>query len=288
MYYDPQTNKFPYTEQTDQHYLHVKMDRGITFDKDYPYIDNSKSFRFKQTMVRILLYLIVFPVARIRLGLKVVGRKNLKKNKELIKQGVLSCCNHVHMWDYIGVMIGALPRKTNILVWDKNVNGENGTLIRMVGGIPVPENNIPAFMKFYKTVENLLVNGGWVHIYGEGSMWEYYRPIRPLKQGVSYFACHVNKPIIPLAYSYRKPSWIRRVIFKQIACFTLNIGEPLFRNDTLEGKEQEHDLTTRLHEAMCELAGYQKGENPYPPIFNNDKRVDYYTSTYGVGYKGSH
>lgn len=30
--YDPKTNKFPYTELTDQHYLHVKKNNGLVFD----------------------------------------------------------------------------------------------------------------------------------------------------------------------------------------------------------------------------------------------------------------
>ena len=47
--YDPKTDKYPYPEQTDQHYLKVKKNDGTVFDKDYPYVDNSKPFKRKQT-----------------------------------------------------------------------------------------------------------------------------------------------------------------------------------------------------------------------------------------------
>ena len=285
--YDPKTDKYPYPEQTDKHYLVVKKDDGTVFDKNYPYVDKSKSFRFKQFWARVLLFAIVFPMSFVRMGLRIHGRKNLRKNKKLIKQGVISISNHVHMWDYIAVMNAVKPRKTYLLSWSKNVSGESGKLVRLMGGIPIPEHDVQATFAYLKDIENMINGGGWLHIYPEGSMWEYYQPIRPFKRGSAFFACELNKPIIPLAFSYRKPSWVRRKIFKQIACFDLHVGEPLFRDETLSKKEQEIDLLKRSHEAVCRLAGIKPEENLYKPIFNNDKRVDYYTHEYGKGYKGS-
>lgn len=286
--FDPRTNKFPYPIDTDKHYLVVKKDDGTKFDKDYPYIDKSKKMRFKMRMVRILLYLIVFPLSYIRMGLRIKGKKILRKNKKILKQGVISICNHVHMWDYIGIMNAIKPFKSYLLVWNKNISGEMGGMIRSVGGIPIPSNDPQATIAYVDVIKDHLNSGGWLHIYPEGSMWEYYRPIRPFKKGIVHFARMTGKPILPLAYSYRKPSWIRRVIFRQIALFTLHIGEPLFIDESLPVEEQEIDLLKRAHEAICVLAGMSEEENLYEPIFNGDKRIDYYTDTYGVGYKGSH
>ena len=287
MVYDPKTNKYPYPEDTDKHYLSVKKNDGTIFDKNYPYVDKSPSFRFKQFLTRVLLYVVVFPICIVRLGLRVEGRSNLRHYRHIIKKGVVSCCNHVHMWDYIGIMCGVAPHVTNILAWAPNISGENGKMIRAVGGIPVPENDYRATFAFVDSVKKLLNDGGWLHIYAEGSMWEYYQPIRPFKRGVAYFSCKCNKPVIPLAYSYRKPGWIRRKIFKQIALYTLHIGTPIFKDDSLPPEEQEMDLTKRCHAAVCDLAGIDPNENIYEPIFNKSKRIDYYTKEYGVGYKGS-
>lgn len=102
-------------------------------------------------------------------------------------------------------------------------------------------------------------------------MWEYYSPIRPFKRGAASFAIKNNKPILPMAFSYRKASWLRRKLFKQLALFNLNIGEPLSANQELEKTAQIDDLTIRVHEAICELAGF-KGDNIYPPIYNNSKK----------------
>lgn len=286
--FDPKTNRFPYTEITDKHYLEIHKDRGYVFDSSYPYIDKSGWFRFKQKMVRILLNVVVFPVATIRLGLKIEGRENIKKYKDVLDEGVISVCNHVHMWDYLAVMKAIRPHKPNLLAWAKNINGENGTLIRLVGGIPIPEDSVAGQKAFLKTLSSLLNDDhGWLHIYAEGSMWEYYQPIRPFKRGASMIAVSNDKPIIPLGFSYCEPGWIRKKIFRQIAVFTLHVGEPIFPNKELKPKEREKDLTIRANKAVCELVGIDPDKNIYEPVFNDSKRIDYYTDTYGVGYRGS-
>lgn len=275
--FDPKTNKYPYPDQTDEHYLKITKDRGIVFDTKYPYIDRSRTFRFKQGLVRLLLNIIVFPMAKIRLGLKVEGKKNLKKYRDVLDQGVISVSNHVHMWDYISVMKAIRPYKPYILSWAANVNDKDGPLVRLVGGIPIPESNMAATKTYLKAVYDLLKEDhGWLHIYSEGSMWEFYAPIRPFKRGASFLACEADKPVLPLAFSYREPGWIRKHIFRQIAALTLHIGEPLFPDKDLPLKEREKDLTVRTHEAVCEMAGIDPKENIYEPVFDNTKRVDYY------------
>jgi len=283
MGFDPKTDKYPYPEETDKHYILLKKNDGTVFDEEYPYVDRSFGFRFKRFWVRVCLYVLVFPLAKIRLGLRIRGRKNLRRHKALLDGGALSCSNHVHFWDYIAVMSALRPRRPNVLVWAENVRGENKKLIRLVGGIPLPENSVRATFACMKATKELL-DGGWLHVYAEGSMWEYYRPIRPFKSGVGYLACRMGKPIVPMAFSYRKPGWIRRKIFRQIALFDLSIGEPLLPDESLGFKEREEDLVRRCHEAVCRLAEITPEEDLYPPIFDNSKRVDYYTDTYGKNY----
>ena len=178
------------------------------------------------------------------------------------------------------------PYRTNVISWAPNINGENGTLIRMVGGIPIPDTDLAATKTYMKAIHNLLEGGGWLQVYAEGSMWEFYAPIRPFKPGTAHIACESGKPVLPLGFSYREPGWIRKHIFHQIACFTLTIGEPIFANPELSKKEQRRDLTLRCHEAVCRLAGIDPKDNLYPPIYADSKRIDYYTTEYGVGYRG--
>ena len=276
MIYDPRTDKFPYPEDTAGHYITIRKDDGTVFDSDYPYVDDSRGARFIRMATRILLNVIVFPVARIRLGLRIKGRENLKKHRETLKGGVISCANHVHFWDYIAIMRGVRPFRPFVAVWDRNIRGENGKMMRAVGGIPVPSEDIHATASFMKSVKGLL-DGGWLHIYSEGSMWEYYCPIRPFKDGAAYLACKYGKPILPLAFSYREPGWVRKKIFHQIALFTLHIGEPLFVNEELPRCERQKDLLIRSHEAVCRLSGIDPAKNPYPPVYDRSVKTEYET-----------
>lgn len=278
MYFDPKTTKYPYPEDTAGHYLDVEEKTHYVFDENYPYVDNSKSFLWKRFWVRVLLRTIVFPLGKVRFGLKTNGKKNLKIYKDVISQGVISVSNHIHFWDYIFLMRTIKPIKPNVLVWSPNVNGPSGSVVRLTGGIPIPENNLKATMVYYNAIDKLIdKDHGWLQLYAEGSMWEYYAPIRPFKRGSSFFAVQFNKPIMPIAYSYRKPTWIRKKIFKQPARITVNVGEPIYPdNNIMDRNERELDLTRRVHDRICELAGINPSENVYPSIYDNSKRVDYY------------
>jgi len=161
------------------------------------------------------------------MGLKIKGRRNIKKYKSIIKDGIISCCNHVHYWDFLGISYGIRPYKPKFLAWAKNIRGGLG------------------------------------------------KPIRPFKRGTASYAVKYNKPILPMAYTYRRPGFIKRRIFKQIALFTLNIGSPIYKNDNLPYSEQEYDLTKRAHEEVCKLANINPSDNIYGPVFNNSKKINY-------------
>ena len=274
--FDPKPTEYPFGEYTDMHYLVVKKNDGTVFDGSYPYVDGSPGARTLRALVRILLVILVFPVMRIRLGLKIRGRDNLRKHKKELKGGAISCSNHVHLWDYLAVSRAVFPFVPSVLVWAPNIRGENGKMMRSVGGIPVPEESPKATAAMLSEVTGLIRGGGWLHIYPEGSMWEYYRPVRPFKRGVAYFACVTGRPVVPIGFSYRRPGWIRRTVFRQKALFTVEIGEPLLPDASLPRRERETDLLKRCHAAVCGLCGICPSEDIYPPVFDRTRRVDYY------------
>ena len=274
-YFDPKTNKYPYPEYTDKHYLEIKKDNGFVFDKDYPYFDNSKKYRFKRKRNKLILRTMVFPLTRMYMGLKIKGKKNLKNYKVELSNGFVSVSNHVHLWDYIAIMKALKKYMMNVLVWAPNLRGKDRKMVYSVGGIPIPDSTMSASIAFQKGVEDLLNHKGHVQIYAEGSMWEFYAPIRPFKTGAAYFAIKCHKPILPIGFSYRKPGLIAKM-FHRPADITLTIGKPLYPNTKLEGKEQEIELTKRLHAEICQLSNIKPEDNIYPDLFDNSKKIIYY------------
>ncbi len=274
--FDPRPTKYPFPEYTDSHYLIVKKNDGTVFDAAYPYVDKTPSFMRKRKLFNVLLRLIVFPLTRLRLGLKVKGRENLDKYADELKNGAVLCSNHVHLWDFLAIRSALLPHKPYVLIWAPNVRGENGKNMRLIGGIPIPDTGPAATSAQLKAIDGLLDSGDWLQIYSEGSMWEFYQPIRPFKRGTAYIARRSDKPLLPMAFSYREPGWIRKHIFRQTALFTLNIGTPLYADPSLLGKDADNDLCARSHDAVCRLAGIDPADNIYPPVFNKTRRVDYY------------
>ncbi|MBP1588018.1 MAG: 1-acyl-sn-glycerol-3-phosphate acyltransferase [Clostridia bacterium] len=276
MPYDPKRKEFPYSEFTDQHYMKVYKDDRTVFDKSYRYIDDSFRYRFFHGLLKAGLFAFGYASFIVVLGLKVRGRDNLKKHrKELKNTGFVTVSNHVHRLDYMAVQMNMEPRQMRILAWDKNMRGENKFIIRYTGGIPVPVNDFRATAAMAKAVREYLKAGGVLHVDAEGSMWEYYMPIRPFKPGAFYFAVKANVPVLPFAFSYRERKGIQKLLYRK-GLFTLNIGEPLYPDKTLPQSEAIKKLTVETHREVCRLAGIDPDENIYPPIFNNNRRVDYY------------
>jgi 1-acyl-sn-glycerol-3-phosphate acyltransferase len=140
--FDPKCDKFPYPMDTGSHYLNVKSEINLNLDENYSYIDESKKFTKKLKWFRFVLRLIVFPMTKIRLNLKVKGKKNLIENKELLSNGCITVCNHVHMWDFLAIMYALRKTDIKFLAWKENMEASNRNLVKLAGGIPIPDGNM--------------------------------------------------------------------------------------------------------------------------------------------------
>ena len=265
---------YKYPERSDHHMIDVKHLRDTNFDENYLYYDKRPWTKFKRGVLWVLLNTVVFLVATIRHGLRIHNRKILKKHKELLKNGAITICNHVFMWDYLCVLKAIRPKMQRLIAWKTNFEGPNGPLIKWVGGIPVPTDNFRAMSKFKKAIDQVLEDGEWLHVFPEGSMWFYYPDIRPLKPAVFKFAVNHNKPIIPMAISFRKRKGIMR-LFSKNPLADLHIGEPLIPDLTLEKNEAINKLHKEAYKVMQELVGIKEGD----PTYNEDQNIDNYKKT---------
>ena len=144
---------YKYPDRSDEHMITVKHLRDTNFDEHFNYLDKSLWYKIKRVILWILLNTVVFLVVTIRHGLKIYGKKNMKKYKHLYKDGAITICNHVYMWDYICVLKAIRPHLQYHPGWKINFEGPNGPLIRWVGGIPIPTGNIRAMVKFKKAID---------------------------------------------------------------------------------------------------------------------------------------
>ena len=273
MYYKEDLG-YKYPDRSDEHMITVKHIRDTHFDENYPYYDKSKWFKFKRVILWICLNLFVFLVCTIRYGLKIHGRENIKKNKKLLKNGAITICNHVLMWDYICVMKAIRPHLQYHPGWKTNFEGPNGPLIRWVGGIPIPTDNIRAMIKFKHAIDDVLEDGKWLHFFPEGSMWFYYPDIRPLKKAVFKYAVRHDKPVIPMSISFRPAKGIRR-LFSKKPCADLHIGEPMLPDKNLK----INDAIDRLHRDAYHIMQFMNGINPGDPTYNTDQNIENYKKT---------
>lgn len=265
---------YKYPDRSDEHMITVEHLRDVNVDANYPYLD--KSFRFK--VIRSLYWLavttVVFPVMRFSHGLKIYGRKNMKKHKEEFKNGAITVSNHVFYWDYLCVLKAIRPHLAYFPAWKTNLEGSNGPLIRMSGGIPIPDDSIRSMIKFKGAIEEVIESGKWLHFYPEGSMWLFYPDIRPFKKAVFTYAVKYNKPVLPITMSFRPRRGILRLFSKKPAV-DMHIGEPLYADKSLDPRAAAEDLRARTYHIMQVMNGINPGDTNY----NTDQNIDHYQKT---------
>lgn len=273
MYYKEDLG-YVYPERSDEHMITVKHLRDTHFDENYNYYDKTFWNKIKRGVLWVALNTVGFLAVTIRHGLKIYGRDKLKKYKKDLKNGAITICNHVFMWDYLCVLKAIRPRLQYHAGWKINFEGPNGPLIRWVGGIPVPTENIRAMARFQKAIGNVLEDKKWLHFFPEGSMWFYYPDIRPLKKAIFKYSVKHNKPIIPMSISFRPRTGLWKLIGKKPLA-DLHIGDPLFPDKTLSMNE----AIEKIHKEAYHIMQVMNGINPGDPTYNTDQNIENYKKT---------
>ena len=273
MYYKHNLD-YTYPEKSDEHMLVLKRTREITLDENYEYMPRGAAFRIKRILVYIVLRLIVFPVMHLTHGLRIYGRKNLKRHKKALKGGAITVSNHVFMWDYLCVLKAIRPHISYFPAWKPNFENGFQPFIRILGGMPIPEGNIHAMMAFKRDMDEVVKSGKWLHVFPEGSLWYFYPDIRPLKPAAFLYAAKYNKPIIPISMSFRPRRGFRK-LFGKGPFVDLHIAEPIFKNPELPEREAAHALQLEAYRIMQKMNGINPGDLSY----NEDLDISHYKKT---------
>ena len=266
--------KIEYPEKSDGHMLILKRTNPLHLDKDYEYVPHGFWFRVKRFLVAIILHLVVFPLTHLIHGLRIYGRKNLRKHRKEFKNGAITISNHVFMWDYLSVLKAVRPHICYFPAWKPNFESGFQPFMRLLGGIPIPEDDIHAMISFKKGLDDVAKSKRWLHVFPEGSLWYFYPDIRPLKIAAFQFAVKYNKPLIPISMSFRPRKGIRK-IFGKGPFVDLHIAEPIYHDQSLAPREAAEELRARAYRIMQEMNGIHPGD----PTYNEDQCIDRYQKT---------
>ena len=72
-------DKYVYPDRSDEHMITVKHLRDTNFDENYQYLPKGFWHGVKRVALWVVLNLVVFPVATIRHGVRIHGKKNYRK-----------------------------------------------------------------------------------------------------------------------------------------------------------------------------------------------------------------
>ena len=250
---------YQYPEDLNSYMYPPKQVRKDNLDREYVYLSHRHAFRRFVKQANIWLGA---PGLKSRYGLKIVGKKNRDLLKRAMETGAITICNHIHKNDY-KLIKSALPtRKSTILVPKEVHLSRKGRYLRKLGSIPVPSGNKEAMKAMEVATDVCLVTGNWLHIFPEVSMFPYYQDLRPFNDEAFKIAVRNNRPIFPLAFSYRP----RKNKRNKKPLLTLSFGEPISPDLHLPLEDAVIDLSLKCHIAVKKLM-----ENNTPEIKENKK-----------------
>ena len=113
---------------------------------------------------------------------------------------------------------------------------------------------------------SLMKNSFYIDIFGLSMAF--------FKKAVFKYAARYNKPVIPMAFSFRPRKGIYK-LFGNNPLVDLNVGEPLYPDATLSIPEATEKLHQEAYHAVQILAGI----TPDSPYYNTDQNIDNYQKT---------
>lgn len=213
--------------------------------ENYPYKRTNPIANF---LFAILYHLIAKPwlgLYCLLKGMKVVGKKNLKK---LHGQGAFIFSNHTAITDAFKfpAFVFFNRRRVNIIGYPDTLSMPFvRVLARGLGYLPLPlpgdlKNMIALTdaMKFY------IEKKQYILIYPEAHIWPYYTKIRNFHSGSFNYPARLEAPVLPVVTTWRKTKLCKKP--KQ----TIHILEPIFPDPDKSSAENKQYLYEKTLEAM--------------------------------------
>lgn len=193
-----------------------------------------------------------------------------KNRKPIKKDGAVLVMNHCHYLDLTFPGVSFMPTNMYTVTIPENfLIPVAGALVKALGGLPIPLT-FSGLKLFKEVVGDVLKEKKLVLFFPEGSLWTYYRELRPFKEGAFRFAVENNKPISPSVITYRiKHKSLKKKSYKM----TYSILEPIYPDTSLSTIQAIKKLKEETHKAMSLAINSKKGEDIYTKKYKRQLRL---------------
>lgn len=170
----------------------------------YKFYNKNPAFRFVKFLHRGVADIFLRAYLKAVHKVKVVGKHNADAIGK--KSGAVIVSNHIHPLDIqmIATFIFGM-RSVHWLTLERNMELSVAPLIRTSGGVPIPEDREQK-KRCFAEMNELLRDGGLLHVCPEGSLVELCDGIRPFKDGAFRFAFYNKVPVLPVTLRFEQYS----------------------------------------------------------------------------------
>ena len=276
-YVPPVTTDFPEDDPYVGLYKPVYDQDFLPVDANYPYFDESFYNRWRMFWAHYFVLRVLGLILRIKYGLRwrVEGETKWHRctwpMRRWLKQfdlshGAITVSNHCYRHDCASVLnsIGS-NYHLRIPMFAPNFRTKDQKFLLWVGGIPIPEadGGLSAMKAFNNAFDEYNKLGYWFHIFPEAKRWDWYKPVRPFQKGAFTMAYKYNKPILPLAITYRPRTGIWKLFGPKDEPLTqVTMGAPIYPDTTQPRAVETERLLNETHKTVCRLAGIE--HNTWP------------------------
>ena len=233
-----------------------EVEGGFKFDSSYPYIDNSFKFKLNWFAAFFVLWFGGAVLNRVKYGLKIEGKKNLRPFRKQLRKGAIAISNHIYRLDAVCVNQALLHFKRFVIpMYSRHFNGKDSWFLRYVGGIPVAETR-DGMRKFDEAMDYFHEKGRWALIFPEAVRWDFYPLLRPFMKGAFTLAHKWDCPIVPCMINYRERKGIYKLFGKQDEpLLTLHVLKPVLPDQEMNRKSDSARMIGICRERMEKAGG---------------------------------
>lgn len=215
-------------------------------DENYKYVHKNPLWNLCSFVLQNILSVpIKILYAKIKFRIKYIGKEKIKPYKN---EGYFIYGNHTQPFaDTFIPSIPMYPKRNFLIVNPVNISLKGtGTLVEMLGAIPIPSNK-SAMKNFLEAIKQKINKGYAITIYPEAHIWPYYTKIRPFKDVSFKYPVQLEKPAFCITNTYQSYGKNNKKI--KIVSY---IDGPFFPNKEQTLKEQQKELRNKIYNCMEE------------------------------------